>query len=140
MSTATIVLKDIKAPANVEMKIMKSCTVFKANGKKAYLKGSNLEITSPLKELGKRVQHYTAEVIEKCHLGLVKAAIPDIADTVDLQKILNRYFKAAKPVEIKTDKPAAKTAKKVAVKKEKAVKTETPAPIISELPASPAVA
>ena len=90
---SSIVLKDLVLPANTEMKEMKTAVLFTNGVKKAYLKGSNLEITNPIKELGKRVKRYSETVIEKCHLGLVQAAISDVSDTVDLQKILNRYFK-----------------------------------------------
>lgn len=83
-------------PNGVEMKVMKTATRFDKNGKKAYLKGTNLEITNPIAALGSRVKRYTDEIIEKCHLGQVSAAIPAVEDTVDLQKILNRYFKSKK--------------------------------------------
>jgi hypothetical protein len=90
---AAIVVSDLVLPQGVEVKVMKTATSFTRGSKKAYLKGSNLEITNPTKELGKRVKAYAAEIIEKCHLGAVKAAIPAVEDTVDLQKIINRYFK-----------------------------------------------
>ena len=80
-------------PAGVEMKMMKTCVKFTNGGKTAYLKGTNLEITSPLAKLGSRVKRYAADIIEKCHLGAVQASIPAVVDTVDLQKIINRYFK-----------------------------------------------
>jgi hypothetical protein len=52
-----------------------------------------LEITNPIKELGSRVKIYTEKVIEDCHLGSIKAVVPGVQNTVDLQKILNKYFK-----------------------------------------------
>ena len=81
-------------PAGVEMTVLKTATRFDKNGKKAYLKGSNLEITNPIAALGSRVKRYSDVIIEKCHLGAVCASIPAVEDTVDLQKILNRYFKS----------------------------------------------
>lgn len=87
-------VKAISVPKGVEIEVTKSAIKFVKGAKKAYLKGSNLEITSPLKELGKRVRRYSAEVIEKCHLGSVQACIPGVAETVDLQKILNKYFRS----------------------------------------------
>jgi hypothetical protein len=91
---SAIVVSDLKLPAGVEVVTTKTAVRFQKGNKKAYLKGSNLEITNPLKELGKRMKAYSEQVIEKCHLGNVQAAIPAIADTVDLQKILTRYFKS----------------------------------------------
>ena len=89
MDTSSLVL-----PAGVEMTITKTALKFVKGNKKAYLKGSNLEITNPSKALGTRVKMYSDEIIEKCHLGSVQAAIPGIKDTVDLQKIITRYFKS----------------------------------------------
>jgi hypothetical protein len=91
-----VVLQDLVLPQGVEVAQSKSAIKFVKGSKKAYLKGSNLEITNPIKELGTRVRRYSDEVIEKCHLGAVQACIPSVADTVDLQKILNRYFKSKK--------------------------------------------
>ena len=88
MDTSTLVM-----PAGVSMTNMKTGIKFEKGEKKAYLKGSNFEITNPTKALGSRVKVYSEAVIEKCHLGAVCAAIPAIADAVDLQKVINRYFK-----------------------------------------------
>jgi len=85
-------LSMLVVPAGVEMVAGKSAVKFVRGSKRAYLKGSMLEITNPNKKLGDRVKLYSAEVIEKCHLGTVKAAIPAIEDVVDLNKILNRYY------------------------------------------------
>lgn len=71
-----IVLTDIVLPKDVTMEQTKSAVKFVKGVKKAYLKGSNLEITSPLKELGKRVKQYSEKVIESCHLGSVRACVP----------------------------------------------------------------
>lgn len=90
-------VKTLALPADVEMKEMKTAVLFRKGDKKAYLKGCGLELTNPTKELGNRVRRYTEEIIEKCHLGSVQAIIPGIADTIDLQKVLARYFKTAKP-------------------------------------------
>ena len=87
-------IAELQVPAGVEVVQGKTSIKFVKGEKKAYLKGSNLEITNPIKALGSRVKAYSAEIIEKCHLGSVQACIPSVADTIDLQKILNRYFKA----------------------------------------------
>ena len=89
-------IKELVLPKNVEVNEMKSCVQFKIGDRKAYLKGRNLELTNPIKELGVRVKHYSEEIIEKCHLGNVQGMIPSVADTIDLQKILVRYFKTSK--------------------------------------------
>ncbi len=90
---AAVIVADLKLPSGVEMVQTKTSVKFIKGSKKAYLKGSNLEVTSAMKSLGSRVKSYSADVIDKCHLGLVCACVPNIADTVDCQKILNRYFK-----------------------------------------------
>jgi hypothetical protein len=94
MSTS-IAIADLNLPQGVEVKEMKTAISFTKGSKKAYLKGRSLEITNPIKELGSRVKRYSEEIIEKCHLGNVQACIPAVADTVDLNKILNRYFKSS---------------------------------------------
>jgi hypothetical protein len=91
---SVIVINDLILPNGVAVDTTKTAVRFQKGNKKAYLKGSNLEITNPLKELGKRVKRYSTEIIESCHLGNVEACIPGISDTVDLQKIINRYFKS----------------------------------------------
>lgn len=91
----TIALDMVTLPKDVEMIKRKTATVFSRGSKKAILKGSALEITNPIKELGSRVKRYSAEVIEKCHLGSVQAVIPGVEDAVDLNKILNKYFKSS---------------------------------------------
>lgn len=80
-------------PQDVEVKVYKTAIKFRKGTKKAYLKGSNLEVTNTPKSLGARLQQYSAEIIEKCHLGAVRGCVPNVADAVDLQKILTRYFK-----------------------------------------------
>lgn len=88
-----IVIKDVVLPKGVEVKQSKSATTFIRGEKKAVLKGRALEITNPIKELGKRVERYSAEVIESCHLGLIKAVIRGVEGTVDLNAILKKYYK-----------------------------------------------
>ena len=94
VSAPKIDVNALVLPNGVVMKVMKTAIRFDKNGKKAYLKGTNLEITNPIAALGNRVKRYSDVIIEKCHLGQVSASIPAVEDTVDLQKILNRYFKS----------------------------------------------
>jgi len=89
-----LVLKGLSVPKGVEIVSKKSATIFFRGEKKAVLKGHALEITNPIKTLGDRVKVYSAKVIESCHLGSIKAVVPGIQNTVDLQKIINKYFKA----------------------------------------------
>jgi hypothetical protein len=94
MSSATaIVIADLRLPKNVEMKENKTSVTFVRGNKKAVLKGRALEITNPIKELGKRVERYSDDVIQNCHLGNIKAVIRGVKDTVDLQGILKKYYK-----------------------------------------------
>jgi len=119
-----IVLKEIALPTDVELREKKTATIFIRGSRKAILKGRALELTNPIKELGKRVKVYSEDVVTKCHLGSVKAVIPGVEDTVDLQKILNKYFKKSsstakksttatapvKPATAKLAKPKSKSA------------------------------
>jgi hypothetical protein len=94
MAAGTIAIKQLTLPKGVELKQSKTAITFIRNGKKAVLKGHALELTNPIKELGSRVKKYSNELIEKCHLGAIRAVVPGVADTVDLQKILNKYFRS----------------------------------------------
>lgn len=87
--------KQIKLPKNVELKATKSSITFARGERKAVLKSHALEITNPIKELGKRMKAYTEETIKKCHLGSIKGVINGIEDSVDLQKIIDKYFKTS---------------------------------------------
>ena len=90
---SVISLNELKLPKNVEMIQKKTSVSFRRNSKKAVLKGSALEITNPIKELGSRVKRYSEDVIQKCHLGSIRGVVPGIKDSVDLQRVLNKYFK-----------------------------------------------
>jgi hypothetical protein len=92
-NAATIVIADLQLPKNVEVKENKTAITFVRGSKKAVLKGRALEITNPIKELGKRVERYSDDVIQSCHLGNIKAVIRGVKDTVDLQGILKKYYK-----------------------------------------------
>lgn len=93
MSATTITIADLSLPKGVEVKKNKTAITFVRGNKKAVLKGRALEITNPIKELGKRVERYSSEVIQNCHLGNIKAVIRGVKDTVDLQAILKKYYK-----------------------------------------------
>jgi len=95
MATA-LVLEGLELPADVERVDRKTAIIFKRGGKKAILKGKALEVTSCLKELGKRIRQYTGEEISKCHLGSVSGIIAGVSDVADLNKILKVYFKQSK--------------------------------------------
>ena len=111
---AEIVIKDLKLPKEIIVKVMTTCTSFvNAKGNKWYLKGRTLEITTPVAALSKRVEKFSKEVIEKCHLGHVTCCIRDIADTDDLQSILSKHFLHSAKWETKekvTPAPKKKTA------------------------------
>jgi hypothetical protein len=109
-NTNAIAVNAVTLPAGVEMIAKKTCITFVRGEKKAILKGRALEVTSVLKELGDRVKAYTGEQIEKCHLGSVRGIIAGVEDTVDLDKILAKYFKQSSKKTTKTAKaPAADT-------------------------------
>lgn len=95
MKKESINTGELVLPQGVEVIAKKSATTFVRGEKKAVLKGHALEITSVLKELSTRVKQYSDEVIEKCHLGSVKGVINGVEDSVDLQKILNKYFRSS---------------------------------------------
>jgi hypothetical protein len=88
-----IVIEDLVLPKGVTVEQKKSSVTFIRGEKKAVLKGRALEITNPIKELGKRVERYSDEVIVSCHLGSIKAVIRGVSDTVDLNAILKKYYK-----------------------------------------------
>jgi hypothetical protein len=119
--------KTLKLPADVVMKVCKTCVIFTKGNKKAALKGHLLELTNPTKEMGDRVQIFTATEIEKCHLGAMRGKISPIADNDDLAKVLTKYYKTGAVSVPKTAK-----AKKSKVP---AVAVSTPAPEV----AAPAV-
>ncbi|MDD5649774.1 MAG: hypothetical protein PHF86_05040 [Candidatus Nanoarchaeia archaeon] len=103
-------VKELALPNGVEMTAQKTCITFVRGEKKAILKGRALELTSVLKELGDRVKVFTDAQIEKCHLGSVRGIIAGVEDTVDLNKILAKYFKQSSKKTTKTAKaPAADT-------------------------------
>lgn len=82
----------VKLPKGVEMVTKKTAITFIRGEKKAVLKGRALEVTNTPKTL-KRIEAYTDEVIEKCHLGAIKGVIRGVADAIDLTKILAAYYK-----------------------------------------------
>lgn len=89
----SIAVSDLSLPKGVEVKQSKTATTFYRGNKKAVLKGRALEISNPIKELGKRVERYSEDVIKSCHLGSIKAVIRGVKDAVDLQSILRKYYK-----------------------------------------------
>jgi hypothetical protein len=118
--------KTLSIPADVNMKICKTCTIFTKGNKKSALKGHLLELTNPTKEMGDRVVLFTDAQIEKCHLGAMRGSISGIVDNDDLAKILTKYFKtgaAAAPKAKKAAKAKAITAPVVA--------DSTPAPEVT---------
>lgn len=88
-----LTLNSINLPKNVEMIQKKSAIFFIRGERKAILKGRALEITNPIKELGSKLKIFSDEIIEKCHLGSIRGIVPKIENTIELQKILNKYFK-----------------------------------------------
>lgn len=90
--TAAIDLKSVALPKGVEVRASKTAITFIRGDKKAVLKGRALEVTNTPKTL-KRIEAYSAEIIEKCHLGAIKGVIRGVADAVDLSKILGAYYK-----------------------------------------------
>jgi hypothetical protein len=92
MATA-IDVSVLELPKGVEIVQKKTAITFIRGEKKAVLKGRALEITNPIKELGKRMERYSDEIIQKCHLGSVKAVVRGVNDTMDLQAILKKYYK-----------------------------------------------
>jgi len=90
-----IALKALVLPAGVEMIQKKTAITFVRGEKKAVLKGRALEVTNILKEMGSRLRTYSADVIEKCHLGSIQGVINGVEDTVDLNSILAKYFKSS---------------------------------------------
>jgi nucleoid-associated protein YgaU len=87
-----ITVTELQLPKDVEMKVCKTAVIFTRGSRKAALKSRSLEITNPVKTFGSRMRIFSEELIEKCHLGAMRALIPSIQDTIDLQKILNKYF------------------------------------------------
>lgn len=92
MSTATINVTDVTLPKNVEVRKTKTSITFYRGDKKAILKGRALEVTNTPKTV-KRIEVYSDETIEKCHLGSIRGVIRGVVDAVDLTKILNAYYK-----------------------------------------------
>jgi hypothetical protein len=97
-----IALKALVLPAGVEMIQKKTAITFVRGEKKAVLKGRALEVTNILKEMGSRLRTYSADVIEKCHLGSIQGVINGVEDTVDLNSILAKYFKSSSKKPAKT--------------------------------------
>jgi hypothetical protein len=91
-AVAAIDLNAVTLPKGVEMKPGKSAITFIRGEKKAVLKGRALEVTNTPKTL-KRIETYTEEIIEKCHLGAIKGVVRGVADAIDLTKILAAYYK-----------------------------------------------
>jgi N-acetylneuraminic acid mutarotase len=103
MTTSTINLKELTVPAGVTMTEKKTAIIFIRGEKKAVLKGKALEVTNVIKDI-KRITAYSAEIIEKCHLGSIRGVIAGVKDTADLQAILTKYYKQSGS---KKAKPAA---------------------------------
>ena len=93
MTKTGIAVADLRLPKNVAMNKTKTAVTFYRGTKKAVLKGRALEVTNPIKELEKRLRKYSQDVIENCHLGSIRGVVSGIENTVDLQKILTKYFK-----------------------------------------------
>jgi hypothetical protein len=93
MSKAVAIdMSAVTLPKNVEMRTSKSAITFVRGEKKAVLKSRALEVTNTPKTL-KRIEVYSEEIIEKCHLGAIKGVIRGVADAIDLTKILATYYK-----------------------------------------------
>lgn len=88
-----IAIHEINLPKGVEVRQTKTATTFFRKAKKAILKSHALEVTNVVKSLGERLQTYSDEMIERCHLGTVRGIVKGVKDKNDLQKILTRYFK-----------------------------------------------
>jgi hypothetical protein len=83
---------DLKLPREVEVKRNKTAMTFRSGNKKAVLKGRSLEVSHPTKKMGRRLEVFSKEAIDRCHLGVIKGIIRGIQDSVDLSAILNKYF------------------------------------------------
>jgi len=89
-----IKVEDIKLASGIVIKPMKSATTFFNASQKACLKGRNLELTVADIIKDDRVTVLTKEYITTHHLGAMRAILKNVADTKDLQNLLNTYFKA----------------------------------------------
>jgi len=89
-----IKVSDIKLGKEIIIKEMKSATTFFNASRKACLKGRNLELTMADVIKDDRVTVLTKDYITTHHLGAMRAILKNVADTKDLQALLNTYFKA----------------------------------------------
>jgi hypothetical protein len=89
-----IILTNLIMPKDVIMEIKKSCTKFSKTGltKKAYLKGTQYEITDLVQSLDSKITKFDPSLIRKNHLGNSKGTIKNIKDTAELQDIINQYW------------------------------------------------
>jgi len=89
-----IILSNLVMPKDVIMDVKKSCTKFSKAGltKKAYLKGTQFEITDLVQSLDSRTTKFDPKLIRKNHLGNSKGTIKNVKDTSDLQDIINQYW------------------------------------------------
>jgi uncharacterized protein YlzI (FlbEa/FlbD family) len=92
-SSTSIIVSEISLPQNVEVLQKKTATIFIRNSKKFVLKGRAGEVTNRIKELGTRLEVYSDNIIEKCHLGTTRGVVRGIQNTKDLQVLLNKYFR-----------------------------------------------
>ena len=89
-----IKVSEIKLGKEIIIKEMKSATTFFNASRKACLKGRNLELTMADVIKDDRVVVLTKEYITTHHLGAMRAILKNVADTKDLQNLLNLYFKS----------------------------------------------
>jgi hypothetical protein len=89
-----IMIADLKLPEGVIMEAKKSCVKFSLAGatKKAYLKGTQFEVTDLVASLSGRIEAFGAKLIKENHLGNSKGTIKKIQGTADLQSIIDLYF------------------------------------------------
>jgi hypothetical protein len=90
---AAILVNQLVVPSGVEYKKNKTALTFQRGPKRAVLKGRALELSNPLKSFNARLKIYSSRAIKRCHLGSIKAVVPKVKDVVDLQKLLNKYFR-----------------------------------------------
>jgi len=88
-----IKIESIKLPEGVTLKETSSAVIFAREKRKAILKGTALEVTNPVVELGKRMKKYSEEEVLECHLGRIRGVVAGIKDESDLTSILTRYFR-----------------------------------------------
>lgn len=83
----------IKLPAGVTFRETSSAIIFARDKRKAILKGTALEITNPIVELGKRMKKYTEQEVLECHLGRIRGVVSGIEDEKDLANVLAKYYR-----------------------------------------------